>query len=266
MCALRGHVVPAAHVAELGEADAGVGVDVAPGRRFVRCLRCDCWLDVEPPAQPDATRLPPIEALDVPLRDRPLRDLIVLRLIALDRAIHTIFFALAAAAILFVYSNLGVVKHKAAEVLPGVRRAIQATGADPSHNLFTRELEHISHSHGTGLLFVACVALGYMVLEGTEAVGLWFGKRWAEYLTAVATAGFLPLEVYELAERVTVVRLGALVVNIAILVYLVWAKRLFGIRGGAKAVQHEDKTATDLFAPPARPGDRAGVRPGERTA
>jgi hypothetical protein len=54
-------------------------------------------------------------------------------------------------------------------------------------------------------------------------------KRWAEYLTAVATAGFLPFEIYELTKQIPVLRVLALVVNMVILVYLVWAKRLFGI-------------------------------------
>ncbi len=72
----------------------------------------------------------------------------------------------------------------------------------------------------------------YAVVESTEAVGLWHEKRWAEYLTVVATAGFLPFEILELLDRVTVLRVGALVVNLAVLVYLVWAKHLFGLRGG----------------------------------
>ncbi len=60
-----------------------------------------------------------------------------------------------------------------------------------------------------------------------------------EYLTAVATAGFLPFEVHELLVRVSAFRIGALVVNVAILVYLVYAKRLFGARGGMNALQEQ---------------------------
>ncbi len=42
--------------------------------------------------------------------------------------------------------------------------------------------------------------LAYAALEGMEAVGLWLVKRWAEYLTFVATTILLPLEVYELVN------------------------------------------------------------------
>ena len=87
------------------------------------------------------------------------------------------------------------------------------------------------------------------MVEGSEAVGLWLEKRWAEYLTAVATAGFLPFEIRELIDRITALRVVAFVVNVAILMYLVWAKRLFGIRGGAKADERADADREALFGP-----------------
>jgi uncharacterized membrane protein (DUF2068 family) len=83
------------------------------------------------------------------------------------------------------------------------------------------------------------VAAGYAVLEGVEAVGLWYQKRWAEYLTFVATILFLPYEVYELSRSVSAFKAVAFVVNIAIAVYLLYAKRLFGLRGGAEAEEQE---------------------------
>ena len=45
----------------------------------------------------------------------------------------------------------------------------------------------------------------------------------------------MPYELYELAAKITVIRVGAFVVNLAILLYLLLAKRLFGLRGGAEA-------------------------------
>jgi uncharacterized membrane protein (DUF2068 family) len=90
------------------------------------------------------------------------------------------------------------------------------------------------------------------VIEGVEAVGLWRERRWAEYLTAIATAGFLPFEIDELAKRVTILRVGALVVNLAILIWLVYRKRLFGVRGGAKAehLEEEEFDRAAMFGPP----------------
>jgi len=73
------------------------------------------------------------------------------------------------------------------------------------------------------------------LVEGTEAVGLWLEKRWAEYLTVVATASLLSLEVIELTNHVTVFKAFGFVLNIAVVEYLLWAKRLFGMRGGVAA-------------------------------
>jgi len=87
------------------------------------------------------------------------------------------------------------------------------------------------------------------VVEWTEAIGLWRERRWAEYLTVLATAGFLPFEVRELVDRITVLRVGALVVNLALLIWLVYAKRLFGLRGGVHAMHDQIDWAAVLAAP-----------------
>jgi uncharacterized membrane protein (DUF2068 family) len=61
----------------------------------------------------------------------------------------------------------------------------------------------------------------YAALFLTEGTGLVMRRRWAEYLTITTTGGLVPLEVYEIAKHVTPVKIGVLVVNIAIVVYLV---------------------------------------------
>jgi hypothetical protein len=71
----------------------------------------------------------------------------------------------------------------------------------------------------------------------TEGIGLWLGQRWGEYFAMVATAVFLPYEVYDLTVKVTWLRLGALMINLLLIVYLAWSKRLFGLRGGKAAHQ-----------------------------
>ncbi len=89
------------------------------------------------------------------------------------------------------------------------------------------------------LILLAVTAAVYAVVEGVEAVGLWHERRWAEYLTVLATAGFLPFEIHELVAKFTVVRIGSLVVNLAVLVWLVWTKHLFKLRGGQETL-HRD--------------------------
>jgi uncharacterized membrane protein (DUF2068 family) len=61
----------------------------------------------------------------------------------------------------------------------------------------------------------------YALLEGLEGVGLLLRRRWAEYLTVIATGLLLPLEVYEIARKPNALRVGVLLANLAILAYLI---------------------------------------------
>lgn len=61
----------------------------------------------------------------------------------------------------------------------------------------------------------------YAALLLTEGTGLLLRKRWAEYFTIITTGGLIPLEVYELAKHVTIAKTAVLLVNVAIVVYLV---------------------------------------------
>ena len=74
---------------------------------------------------------------------------------------------------------------------------------------------------------VAIAAIAYAVLEGTEGVGLAMRRRWAEYLTVIATGLLIPYELYEVIRHVTLFKVGALLLNLAVVGYLAYRKRLF---------------------------------------
>ena len=74
---------------------------------------------------------------------------------------------------------------------------------------------------------LAIGAMAYALLEGTEGVGLAMRRRWAEYLTVIATSILIPYEVYEVIDHITLFRVGALLLNIAVVGYLAYRKRLF---------------------------------------
>ena len=107
-----------------------------------------------------------------------------------------------------------------------------------SHGI-VHDLRTCSPSASPTCTWLGAAIAAYAVLEGVEAVGLWFGKRWAEYLTFVATIVFVPYEIDELIKSVTALKVVALVINLAVAVYLLYAKRLFGLRGGGKAERAE---------------------------
>ena len=131
-------------------------------------------------------------------------------------------------------------------VVTAIQTALGGTAHTVRGGIAGRIEELLGAKQGT-LRAAGAAFAGYALLEGVEAVGLWYQRRWAEYLTFVATVLLLPLEVYELSQRVTVFKVLALVINIAVVVYLLLAKRLFGLRGGARA--EEAARAVDMGWP-----------------
>lgn len=79
----------------------------------------------------------------------------------------------------------------------------------------------------SSLVVLALGSLLYGAIEAAESVGLIMKRRWAEYLVVLATAFFIPLEVVELARKPTVLKAATLVINVAVVIYLVRRKRLF---------------------------------------
>lgn len=248
---MRGHVAPAAAAATLRPEDRELGYESVDGRRYSRCLRCDAWSEGFAPAPGTATCdvLPPFEQLDLPRRGQPLHDAVILRLIAIDRGLHAVVFGLLAIALTVVDTKLFDLQSFARDAADRLDGVASNTGPHASHDVLSRELHRIAELRQGTITTLAITATAYCIVEGVEAVGLWRERRWAEYLTVVATAGFLPFEIHELLDRVSVFRVGALVVNLAILVYLISAKRLFGVRGGAHALHDQIDWESVLAAP-----------------
>ena len=259
---MRGHVAPAKGARLIGPEDAPLGAELADGRRLARCLRCDMWIEHEPPegADVDYEHLPPLAMIPKPRRGAVLEEAIVMRIIALNKATHALAFSILAIAALTIQTRLGSLKSFAERVLAGITSPLSDTGQYANKTWLNKELEKLLHLNAGTVKLVLIVALIYATIEWTEAIGLWLERRWAEYLTVIATAGFLPLEVHELLHRVTALRAIALIVNVALLVWLIRNKRLFGMRGGAHAM-HENVDWDAILTSPTPALGRRVVRP-----
>jgi uncharacterized membrane protein (DUF2068 family) len=200
--------------------------------RWHRCLRCDAW-ELRPiPARPNRDKVESREEIELPLRGPALRDRYVLRLIALDRAIHVIVLGTLAFVLLAFASHHSALESDYHNLMTDL------AGGDPGSTQVRGVLGYLgrafkySPAHLTALAFAL---IAYAALEATEMVGLWLAKRWAEYLTFVATVILIPYEIYELSLRVSVFKVIVFVINVAVALYLLFAKRLFGLRGGPRA-------------------------------
>ncbi len=239
MCGVTGHEIVGRDASMLREQDAIFAREQGE-TRFYRCLRCDCWLALPRPDEAARERPPERDEIELPLRGRPLHDRIVLRLIAIDRVIHFVILGLLGIAVLLFASDRASLRAAYYRILAAIQGGVAGGPVQTSgHVGILRELDKLfTFSSGT-LHLVAVALLAYATLEGVEAVGLWLGKRWAEYLTFVSTSVLLPFEVYEIASRPTVLKVIGFLINVAVVVWLLLRKRLFGLRGGGTADERE---------------------------
>jgi uncharacterized membrane protein (DUF2068 family) len=93
-------------------------------------------------------------------------------------------------------------------------------GIDIGNRYVHAALEKLIGLGNSQIVTWSVIAFFYSAVLLTEALGLWFQKRWAEYLTAIGTALLIPVEIYEVYERFTWVRIAILVINIFIVWYL----------------------------------------------
>lgn len=124
-------------------------------------------------------------------------------------------------ALLLVIVALGALQLSHPEVAARVQRWVEAFAASSDRRAVQHVLALITGLSPQRLELVAVGALLYTVLFTVEGVGLWLGKRWAAYLTVIATSLFVPVEVFALARHVSAPRAAALVVNLAVVAYLV---------------------------------------------
>lgn len=117
--------------------------------------------------------------------------------------------------------GIGAVKLLHKDLAFEVERWANIFRVDPNNRYIYRLLERFLTLDDRKLKELSVGTFFYSALLLTEGVGLWLGKRWAQYFTIVATSSFVPLEVYELTKRVSPPRLIVLLLNVVVVVYLV---------------------------------------------
>jgi uncharacterized membrane protein (DUF2068 family) len=264
VCGWLGHSVVGTDAADIRPEDALLVRD--EGRcRWHRCLRCDSWVALVPPAAP-ARRHPPEQSeIELPLRGKALRDKVVLRLIAIDRVLHFVILVALGIAVLAIASHESVLRNRFYRVLADLQGGVAGGPVQTSgHVGIIGEFDKLFSLRAATLREFGIALLAFGMLEGLEAVGLWLTKRWAEYLTFLVTTLLLPLEIYEIIHKGTVLKVIGFLINVAVVVYLLFAKRLFGLRGGGAA--DERARAHDMSwealirgTPPVREAETAGA-------
>jgi uncharacterized membrane protein (DUF2068 family) len=76
----------------------------------------------------------------------------------------------------------------------------------------------------TNLIRVAVGAGVYSAMRFVESYGLWRQRVWAEWLALIFGAAYLPLEIYELSRKATVVKWAVFLLNLVIVFYMAYLR------------------------------------------
>jgi uncharacterized membrane protein (DUF2068 family) len=169
-----------------------------------------------------------------------------MRLLAIERAFRAVIFLLVAVGVLEVSGSRERLQQALDKDIPLLKPLADQIGWDPENSKLVHQIAHAFALSSSTLQWIAIGLAGYALIELIEAVGLWLMQRWGEYFAVVATSVFLPLEIYELTEKITFLRIFALLVNIVAVVWLLWSKRLFGLNGGGEAYRQEHEAESLL--------------------
>ncbi len=235
-CGWGGHVTYRPDEDALAER---LSAETAAGEAW-RCLRCGDFVLGEPHGSGPADQAPLV------LRGKALRDAFILRLLAVERFVRGLLLLALAYGVYKFNGSRNSLQQVFESYLPLLKPVASKLGVDLQSAGPVRLIDEALRAQHSTLLLVAAGVLAYGVLELVEGIGLWLIRRWGEYVAVVGTAIFIPLEIYELVEKVTWLRVVAFAVNIFAVVYLVWTKRLFTLRGGFEAFEAERQSASLL--------------------
>jgi uncharacterized membrane protein (DUF2068 family) len=205
-----------------------------------RCLRCGDFVLGTPRAEGPADHAPEV------LRGRALRDAVILRLLAVERWVRAVLIIAAGYGVYRFRAHRDGIQRAFNEDLPLLRPIAEKLHYNLDDSSIVHTIQSVIQARSGTLAWVAVGLVIYGLLQLIEGVGLWLLKRWGEYFAVVATSLGLPIEIYELMEKITYVRVGALVINVSAVVYLLLSKRLFGLRGGKAAYEEERHEASLL--------------------
>src|SRR6266581_2350773 len=226
-CGHHGHVTYAP--AEIGMRKRLIA-QTASGEAW-RCLRCGGYVTGEPLASGPAAQAPAVR------RGKEVRSAFILRIFAVERFLR----GLAAGVLAFVVWRFAYSRESLEQAFnrerPILRSLFQQFGYNIDNSKLVGTIQHALTLSPTAIKLVSAGLAVYTVIELIEAIGLWLYRRWGEYFAMVATSLGLPYEIYDLVDRVTVPRVIFFAVNLALVLYLVITKRLFGVRGGKHAYE-----------------------------
>jgi uncharacterized membrane protein (DUF2068 family) len=143
-------------------------------------------------------------------------DATVLRLIALFKLLK---------AITLIAVGVGALKLGHRDLQSTLDHWVAMSGLDPGNRWVERGIEKASNLTPAKVKGLGIVSFIYAGIFLTEGIGLWLMKHWAEWFTIIITSSLVPVEVYELYRHPSVTKILVLIINVAVVLYLLYRIR-----------------------------------------
>jgi uncharacterized membrane protein (DUF2068 family) len=143
-------------------------------------------------------------------------DSTVIRLIAIFKLLKAItLIAIGVGALKLLHRDMGST----------LDHWITMSGFDPGNRWLERGIERAANLSPAKVKGLGIVSFIYAGLFLTEGIGLWLMKRWAEWFTIIITSSLVPIEVYELFRHPSATKILVLIINVAVVIYLIYRIR-----------------------------------------
>jgi uncharacterized membrane protein (DUF2068 family) len=143
-------------------------------------------------------------------------DTRLLRLIAVFKLLKTV---------LLIVVGVGVLQLIHMNITNVLEHLVRKLGLDPGSRYVAEALQKAANLTPDRVMDIGIGSFIYAGLFLAEGIGLWLLKRWAEWFTAILTSTLVPVEVYELHRHPTALKVLVLIINLAIVGYLVYRIR-----------------------------------------
>jgi uncharacterized membrane protein (DUF2068 family) len=142
-----------------------------------------------------------------------------------DRLIRLIAFFKLLKSALLIAVGMGALRLLHKDVASVVGHWVAMLGLDPGNRYVNRALQKFGYLTPNTIKSFGIVSFIYAALFLTEGIGLWLVKRWAEWFSVIITTSLVPVELYEIYRHPSVIKCLVLVLNIAVVGYLLYRIR-----------------------------------------
>jgi uncharacterized membrane protein (DUF2068 family) len=140
--------------------------------------------------------------------------------------LHAIALFEAAKGLLVLLAGFGIIAIIPQDSATVAERLIRHLHLNPASHYPHIFIDAARRVTDTELWWLALGAFAYAAFRLIEAYGLWKERTWAEWLAVISGGLYIPLEIYELIQKVTTLRFTLLALNIAIVFFLIYTLRM----------------------------------------